>query len=408
MCSDARDAVDGAHFVQESIPERVALKHALYAGIEDALDERAIVASSASGLTLSELQPGWRDPSSFVLGHPFNPPHLIPLVEVMGNERTGQGVVARARTFYESVGKVTIEVRREVPGHVANRLQAALWREAIHLVNEGVASVVDVDRAVSSGPGLRWAAMGPTQLFHLGADDGLAQFCDHYADSFNRWWDDLGTPHLDDGTVDRLVTGLEEVTDTTSYADLAARRDDLVAAVVAATHPRYDEFTVDDRSTLHEHCTGSRSRPLPRPGRDDHRRGARAGAQPRRPARGRGRRRDRAGHLPRRRLRRLRPGHDRGPRRDRRARPGAGASRRSTVEVDVRDADALETAIRRDRTARRGSGHRARQRRGRDHAPGRPAPRVPRPARHQPHRRLEHRPGRRAADDRRGGAGRSS
>jgi carnitine 3-dehydrogenase len=237
MCSDARDAVDGAEFVQESIPERVVLKHALYAEIEDALDERAIVASSASGLTLSELQPGWRDPSSFVLGHPFNPPHLIPLVEVMGNERTGPGVVGRARVFYESVGKVTIEVRREVPGHVANRLQAALWREAIHLVNEGVASVVDVDRAVSSGPGLRWAAMGPTQLFHLGADDGLAQFCDHYADSFNRWWDDLGTPHLDDGTVDRLVTGLAEVTDATSYAALAARRDELVAAVVAATHP---------------------------------------------------------------------------------------------------------------------------------------------------------------------------
>jgi carnitine 3-dehydrogenase len=236
--ADPRDAVEGAAFVQESIPERVALKHELYAAIEDALSADAIVATSASGLTLTELQAGWRDPARFVLGHPFNPPHLIPLVEVMGNDRTAPGVVDDARAFYESVGKVTIEVRREVPGHVANRLQAALWREAIHLVNEGVASVVDVDKAVSAGPGQRWAAMGPTQLFHLGADDGLEQFCEHYADSFNRWWDDLGTPHLNDATVARLVAGLTEVTDTTSYADLVAHRNALVTAVVAATHPR--------------------------------------------------------------------------------------------------------------------------------------------------------------------------
>lgn len=238
ICSDARAAVDGAQFVQESIPERVGLKHELYQQVEDALADDAVVATSASGLTLSELQAGWQNPGRFVLGHPFNPPHLIPLVEVMGNDRTDPGVVQRAREFYESTGKVTIEVRREVPGHVANRLQAALWREAIHLVNEGVASVADVDKAVSSGPGVRWAAMGPTHLFHLGADDGLSGFCERYSDSFNRWWDDLGRPHLDEATVTRLVEGMDEVTSTTTYAELAARRDALVAAVVAATHSR--------------------------------------------------------------------------------------------------------------------------------------------------------------------------
>lgn len=235
--ADPRAAVEGAGFVQESVPERVELKHALYRGIETALRDDAVVATSASGLTLTELQPGWADPGRFVLGHPFNPPHLIPLVEVMGNDRTAPGVVDRARAFYESVGKVTIEVRKEVPGHVANRLQAALWREAIHLANEGVASVVDIDRAVSSGPGLRWATLGPSQNFHLGADDGLGQFVEHYAASFNRWWDDLGTPHLDDETAARLVDGLREVTETTSHADLAARRTALLTAVVAATHP---------------------------------------------------------------------------------------------------------------------------------------------------------------------------
>jgi carnitine 3-dehydrogenase len=236
VCDDPRAAVDGAQFVQESIPERVAVKHELYAAIEPALDHQAIVASSASGLTLSELQQGWSDPSRLVLGHPFNPPHLIPLVEVMGNERTADGVVAAARRFYEAVGKVTIEVKREVPGHVANRLQAALWREAIHLVNEGVATVGDIDTAVSSGPGLRWAVMGPTLLFHLGGDEGgLATFCERYAESFNRWFDDLGDPRLDEATVRRLVEGVAAETQDDTES-LVATRDSRLAAVIAASH----------------------------------------------------------------------------------------------------------------------------------------------------------------------------
>jgi carnitine 3-dehydrogenase len=234
VCDDARSAVAGAQFVQESVPERIELKHRLYAEIEPVLAEGAVVASSASGLTLTELQAGWDSPNRFVLGHPFNPPHLVPLVEVMGNGRTGAGVVESARGFYESVGKVTIQVRREVPGHVANRLQAALWREVIHLVNEGVASVDDIDTAISSGPGLRWAAWGPTTLFHLGAGEGgLAAFCERYADSFNRWWDDLGQPHLDEATATRLVTGLAAAKSRDLDA-LAAQRDALVVSAVVA------------------------------------------------------------------------------------------------------------------------------------------------------------------------------
>ncbi len=233
---DPRKAVEGAEFVQESVPEQVALKRELYAAIEPGLDGDAVVASSASGLMLSELQEGWTDPSRLVLGHPFNPPHLIPLVEVMGNERTAPGVVDAARRFYESVGKVTIEVRRDVPGHVANRLQAALWREAIHLVNEGVATVDDIDTAVSSGPGLRWAVMGPTLLFHLGGGEGgLTTFSQRYAESFNRWWDDLGDPRLDDETTRRLVDGLADSA-RNDVAALAALRDAGLAAVIAATH----------------------------------------------------------------------------------------------------------------------------------------------------------------------------
>ena len=236
FCADPAEAVGGASFVQESVPERLDVKHALYARIEDAIAPDAVLASSASGLTLSEMQGGWRDPARFVLGHPFNPPHLIPLVEVMGNDRTDADAVTAAERFYADAGKVTIRVNREVPGHVANRLQAALWREAIHLVREGVASVEDVDRAIWAGPGLRWAAMGPTMLFHLGAGEGgLPEFCERYADSFHRWWADLGDPRLDAATAEALVQGVKEEAGGESQDTLIRRRDALIVAMLAGT-----------------------------------------------------------------------------------------------------------------------------------------------------------------------------
>lgn len=238
FCTSAAAAVEGASFVQENVPERIEIKHALYKEIERSLGAGAVVATSASGLTLSEMQEGWKDPGRFVLGHPFNPPHLIPLVEVMGNERTAAGVVEASERFYEAVGKVTIRVNREVPGHVANRLQAAVWREAIHLVKSGVASVEDVDKAMWAGPGLRWAAMGPTMLFHLGAGEGgLAAFCERYTDSFNRWWDDLGVLHLDPVIAETLVAGVTEEANGQSPADLSAHRDALIASIQKAMAP---------------------------------------------------------------------------------------------------------------------------------------------------------------------------
>lgn len=234
----ASGAVEGAAFVQESVPERIAVKHVLYREIEPSLSKDAVVATSASGLTLSEMQAGWTDPSRFVLGHPFNPPHLIPLVEVMGNGRTADGVVEAAERFYASIGKVTIRIRREVPGHVANRLQAAVWREAIHLVKTGVATVEDVDKAMWAGPGLRWAAMGPTMLFHLGAGEGgLAAFCERYSDSFNRWWDDLGVLHLDADVAQTLVSGVKAEANGQPTEVLSERRDALIATMQKAIAP---------------------------------------------------------------------------------------------------------------------------------------------------------------------------
>jgi 3-hydroxybutyryl-CoA dehydrogenase len=231
----AAEAVKDADFIQESVPERLPIKHALFAEIEPALKTAAVVASSASGLTLTEMQGGWRNPSRLILGHPFNPPHLIPLVEVLANDRTDSDVIERAEKFYRDVGKITIRVKREVPGHVANRLQAALWREALHLVKTGVASVEDVDTAVWAGPGLRWAAMGPTTLFHLGAGaGGIASFCERYTDSFNRWWDDLGTLHLDEKLAKQLSDSMARNVGEETPAELSAKRDGLIIAMQKA------------------------------------------------------------------------------------------------------------------------------------------------------------------------------
>ncbi|MEL7466217.1 MAG: 3-hydroxyacyl-CoA dehydrogenase NAD-binding domain-containing protein [Pseudomonadota bacterium] len=232
----AAEAVEGAAFIQESAPERLPIKHAVFAEIEEAMAPDAILSSSASGLTLSQMQAGWRDPSRFVLGHPFNPPHLVPLVEVMANERTGDGVLERTEAIYAALGKVTIRVKKEVAGHIANRLQAALWREAIHLVSTGATTVEDVDKAIWAGPGVRWAAMGPNLTWHLAAGPGgLKSYMEHFADSFEGWWDDLGDPRLDAETQAKLYEGVLEEAGDRDLEALSAERDALVTAILKAT-----------------------------------------------------------------------------------------------------------------------------------------------------------------------------
>ncbi|MDX1424107.1 MAG: 3-hydroxyacyl-CoA dehydrogenase NAD-binding domain-containing protein [Kiloniellales bacterium] len=227
------EAVRRAQFVQESVPERLQVKHDIYRRIEPHLAPDSIVASSASGLLVREMQAGWRDPGRFVLAHPFNPPHLIPLVELLANERTAAGVLDRAEAFYKACGKVTIRLNKEVPGHVANRLQAALWREAIHLVVEGVASVEDVDTAVSAGPGLRWAVMGPHMLFSLASGGhGMGKFCERYGESFHRWWADLGSPELTSEVGALLAAGIAEAEAGRDFQTLAASRDAKLVAVM--------------------------------------------------------------------------------------------------------------------------------------------------------------------------------
>lgn len=238
VASDAQDAVRGAMLVEECIPERLELKQKLYAAIEPALAPQAIVATSSSGLKLSDLQALMQNPARLIIAHPFNPPHLIPLVEFYANDRTDNDVLPTARRFFEDCGKVCIELKREVPAHVANRLQAALWREAIHLVAEGVASVEDVDKAIWAGPGLRWSVMGPHMLLNLGGGTGgLRAYIDQFADSYAAWWDDLGKPQLDADTVAALLDGLTHEIAGRTYSDLRTERDEKLLAVLKALRP---------------------------------------------------------------------------------------------------------------------------------------------------------------------------
>ncbi|MAM77003.1 3-hydroxyacyl-CoA dehydrogenase NAD-binding domain-containing protein [Tistrella mobilis] len=237
--TDPAEAVDGAGFVQESVPERVEVKHALYARIADRLAPQAIIGSSTSGLTLGQLQAGCAVPGRLIIAHPFNPPHLIPLVELMGNDLTDADVIDTADAFYTGLGKVCVRLHKEVPGHIANRLQAAIWREAIHLAAEGVASVEDIDKAVAYGPGLRWAAMGPVSLFHLGGGPGgIRAFCDHLGGAFQSWWQDLGTPMMTPEVVDMLAEGVAAGGDARPIDELAAERDRLILAYLLARGSR--------------------------------------------------------------------------------------------------------------------------------------------------------------------------
>jgi carnitine 3-dehydrogenase len=206
----------------------------LLARLDAVLDPEIVIASSSSGLLMSRLQDDCRHPERCVIGHPFNPPHLVPLVEVVGGEKTGSAAIERALAFYTAIGKQPIHIRREVPGHVANRLQAALWREALHLVAEGIASVADVDTAISAGPGLRWALMGPHLTFHLaGGVGGIDHFLDQFATPMANWWESLGNPTLTSELKQRLTAGITAETAGRGVAELAAWRDDFLVDLLA-------------------------------------------------------------------------------------------------------------------------------------------------------------------------------
>ncbi len=234
--ADPAEAVADADFVQENGPEREDVKHALFAVLDAAARPDVVLASSSSGLLPSVIARGApKHPERVLIGHPFNPPHLIPLVEVVPGERTSDDAVETAMAFYAAVGKRPIRVRQEVPGHIANRLQAALWQEAYSLVERGVATVADIDTAISQGPGLRWAILGPFANKHLsGGPGGLAHDLKHLGPPTETWWRDLRSVTLTPELIDTLVAGMADELAGVDQATLVERRDAVLLALLAA------------------------------------------------------------------------------------------------------------------------------------------------------------------------------
>jgi 3-hydroxyacyl-CoA dehydrogenase len=227
-------AVVGVDLVQENGPERIDFKQKLYGQLDELLPPEVIIASSSSGLTMSEIQKGAAShPERCVIAHPFNPPHLIPLVEIVGGAKTSKATIERVAEFYTGLGKQAVRLRKEVPGHVANRLQAALAREVYYLVAEGVVSAADVDTALCWGPGLRWGIMGNMMLNHLGGGPGgIEHFFQQFTGPMTAWWKVLGQPVLTPEVQKKLIDSVRAEVGSRSIAELEAQRDEVLLALI--------------------------------------------------------------------------------------------------------------------------------------------------------------------------------
>jgi len=232
---DMKQALADADLVQENGPERKDFKIKLFADMDAATPPGSIIASSSSGLTMSVMQSACKNPERCVIGHPFNPPHVVPLVEVVAGEKTSAQTVQRAISFYASIGKKPIHVRKEVVGHVANRLQAALYREIVYLIEQGVLDVADSDAAVCWGPGLRWGVMGPNLLFHLGGGQGgIQHFMEHLSGPVATWWKDLGTlTEFSPQVKQTIIEGVLKEVGNRSIEELERERDTMLLELLA-------------------------------------------------------------------------------------------------------------------------------------------------------------------------------
>jgi carnitine 3-dehydrogenase len=220
---DLTDVLGAADFVQENVPEDEALKRRTLADIDALTTEGVIVASSTSALLRSSIVAECKTPHRFIVAHPFNPPHLVPLVELIGED---ESIVQQAAEFYRTIGRRPVILRREMPGHIANRLSSALYREAVYLVEQGVASVADIDAALCNGPGLRWAVMGPHMTYHLGGGPGgIEHYLSHLGPSQVRRWASLGNPTLSPEVQKQIVEGVAEEAGDRSIQELEERRN---------------------------------------------------------------------------------------------------------------------------------------------------------------------------------------
>jgi carnitine 3-dehydrogenase len=232
--SDMKEAVAKADFVQENAPERPDFKIKLFADLDDATPADSIIASSSSGITMDVIQSGCKRPERCVIGHPFNPPHIIPLVEVVGGAKTSEETIKRSIDFYAAIGKKPVRLYKALPGHVANRFQAALYKEVLYLVQQGVLSVEDADTAICYGPGLRWGVMGPSLQWHLGGGpNGIHHFMEHLMPPLAGMIKALSTPDVTDELKKSVVDGVTNEAGSRSVADLAKRENEVLVGLLA-------------------------------------------------------------------------------------------------------------------------------------------------------------------------------
>ena len=236
FASELSRAVASADFVQESGPEDERIKRSLLTQIDRVVDPRVVIASSSSGLLPTRIQARCRHPERVLIGHPFNPVYLLPLVEVVGGERTTPQVIKKASAFYRSLGMRPLHLKREIEGYISDRLQEALWREALHLVADGVATTKEIDDAIVYGPGLRWAFMGTCLAFHLaGGDDGMRHMLEQFGPALKLPWTKLRAPELTPELARRMVNGTTAQANGRSVKQLERWRDDQLIRIMAVT-----------------------------------------------------------------------------------------------------------------------------------------------------------------------------
>jgi 3-hydroxyacyl-CoA dehydrogenase len=228
-----QDALSDADFVQENGPERPDFKKKLFADMDAAAPVDSIIASSSSGIMPSVMQTNCVHPERVLVGHPFNPPHIIPLVEVVGGAKTSDEAVRKAMAFYTSIGKKAIHLKKELPGHVANRLQSALYREVLYLIEQDVLSVEDADAAVSYGPGPRWGVLGPSLQWHLGGGQGgIKHFIEHLLPPMVQSWKVLGTPNVTPELQRTLAEGVMREASGRTVEQLAQEENETIVELL--------------------------------------------------------------------------------------------------------------------------------------------------------------------------------
>jgi carnitine 3-dehydrogenase len=235
LLASVEAATEGAQFVQENVPDTEDVKRRVFAQIDAVAPPEVPIASSSSALLMTPIQKGLRHPERCFLGHPFNPPHMIPLVEVSGGEETDPAVLDWAVAFYAAIGKKPARLNREISGHIAGRLGAAVWREAVSLVDQGIADAAAVDAAMAYGPGLRYALAGPTMIFHMGGGpEGLRHYLEHLGASQESRWASMVVPKLTPELCEKLIAGAEAQAAGRSVAELEGERDACLAAILKA------------------------------------------------------------------------------------------------------------------------------------------------------------------------------